>query len=63
MKIKLLTGLVGPRVALNPGDIVDWPNGEAIRLVEAGVAVPVASEPERAVLPMAAERRRKGGAR
>lgn len=63
MKIKLLTGLVGPIVALSPGDMVDWPDGEAIRLITAGSAVPVAPAPERAVLPPANETRRKGKAR
>jgi len=64
VKIRLLTGMVGPGIAFEPGDIVDWSETEAIRLVAAGVAVPVGETIERAVVARPAlELRRKGRAR
>lgn len=45
MRIRLLVGLSGPAYSLGPGDERDFPQGEALRLVEAGYAVPV-SEPD-----------------
>lgn len=41
MRIKLRTGLSGPHYTLNPGDEHDFPTDEAIRFIEAGIAVPV----------------------
>lgn len=42
MRIRLLVGLSGPTFSLGPGDERDFSNGDAIRLIEAGCAVPVA---------------------
>lgn len=43
MRIRMRTGLSGPDYSLIPGDERDFPDKEAIRLIEAGYAVPVAS--------------------
>lgn len=43
MRIKLRTGLSGPHYTLNPGDEHDFPDDEAIRFIDAGIAVPVAT--------------------
>lgn len=62
MKIKMLVGLSGNEYSLSPGDEREFPDNEAIRLVEAGYAVPVAEEKtERAVAQPAVERRGKKG--
>ena len=45
MKIKMRTGLSGPAYTLNPGDEHDFPDDEAIRFINAGYAVPVATVP------------------
>jgi len=44
MKIKMQIGLAGPEYSLSPGDEREFPDVEAIRLIEAGFAVPVAAE-------------------
>jgi hypothetical protein len=50
MKIRMLTGLSGLEYSLSPGDEQDFPNDEALRLVEAGYAVPVVeAKVERAI--------------
>jgi len=50
MNVRMLTGLSGTEVSLSPGDEFDFPDDEALRLVEAGFAVPVVKEKvERAV--------------
>ena len=49
MRIKLLTGFSGPDICLSNGDEADFDDAEAIRLIEAGFAVPVAKPVERAV--------------
>jgi len=60
MKIRMTVGLSGNKYSLAPGDEYEFPDGEAIRLVEAGYAVPVAEQKvERAVALPAAERRSK----
>lgn len=52
MRIRLLVGLSGPAYSLGPGDERDFPQGEAIRLIQAGYAVPVAGDVvERAIDP------------
>jgi hypothetical protein len=62
MKITMLVGLAGNDYALSPGDQRDFPDKEAIRLIEAGYAAPVADEKiERAVAQQAPERRSKRG--
>lgn len=62
MKIRMTVGLSGNAYSLAPGDEHEFPDGEAIRLVEAGYAVPVAEQKvERAVALPAAERRAKKG--
>jgi hypothetical protein len=62
MKIRMLQSIAGVDFALSPGDVTErFPQKEAIRLIDAGFAVPDAeSEPERAVQPPAPERRSKG---
>jgi hypothetical protein len=58
MLIRMMVGLSGNEYSLGPGDQRDFPQDEAIRLVEAGYAVPVAEhETERAVAAPAAEKR------
>lgn len=50
MKVKMVVGLSGPTYCLNPGDEADFPQAEAVRLIQHGVAVPVAERQiERAV--------------
>ncbi len=62
MKIKMLVGLAGNEYSLAPGDERDFPDGEAVRLIEAGYAVPAVAEmTERAVAHPAMERRTKKG--
>lgn len=49
--IEMTTGLSGPALTLDPGDRHDFPQDEALRLIAAGYAIPVAEkEIERAVL-------------
>ncbi|TPL36739.1 hypothetical protein FJ947_10825 [Mesorhizobium sp. B2-4-8] len=58
MLIRLLVGLSGPDILLDPGDERDFPQDEALRLISAGFAAPVAEiKIERAVQVPAAERR------
>jgi len=40
MLVRLLVGLSGPAYSLGPGDERDFPQDEAVRLIEAGYAVP-----------------------
>lgn len=59
MMIEMTVGLSGPTLTLDPGDRRDFPQAEALRLIEAGFAVPVAErEIERAVDDPVIERRR-----
>jgi hypothetical protein len=44
MKIKLETSLVGPGISHQRGDIVERPDAEAIRMIDAGLAVPVTAK-------------------
>jgi len=62
MKLRMLTSIAGDGYALHHGDETERFSGdEAMRLVAAGLAVPVSDEVvERAVKPAAPERR-KGG--
>lgn len=58
MIIKMQIGLAGPEYSLSPGDEHDFPEAEAIRLIEAGYAVPVvAAKVERAVKAPVKEKR------
>lgn len=41
MLIRMTAGLSGPAYSLGPGDKRDFPQDEAIRLIQAGYAVPV----------------------
>lgn len=41
MMIELLVWLSGPAYSLGPGDRRDFPQAEAIRLIEAGFGIPV----------------------
>jgi hypothetical protein len=52
MLVRMVVGLSGPAISLSPGDEAEFPQAEALRLVEAGYAVPVAkAKIERAVKP------------
>lgn len=52
MRVRMMVGLSGPTINLIPGDEADFPQAEAMRLVEAGFAVPVVeAKIERAVKP------------
>lgn len=44
MLVKMLTGLSGPEYSLAPGEQRDFPDAEALRLIEARFAVPVVAE-------------------
>jgi hypothetical protein len=62
MNIKMLVGLSGNEYSLSPGDERDFPEKEAIRLIDAGFAVPATEEKvERAVAQLAPERRTRKG--
>jgi hypothetical protein len=62
MKIRMLVGLAGSEYSIGPGDEREFPDKEAIRLIDAGYAVPVAEKAaERAVAEPALERRGKKG--
>lgn len=58
MLIEMTTGLSGPAIALDPGDRHDFPQEEALRLIAAGAAIPVAERQiERAIAPPVVETR------
>lgn len=60
MNIRMLVGLAGNEYSLAPGDEREFADAEAIRLIDAGYAVPVAEvKTERAVAQPAPERRTK----
>jgi hypothetical protein len=60
MRIKMMVGLSGPTYTLNPGEERVFPDEEALRIVQAGFAVPVIDRDiETAVRKPAAERRGK----
>lgn len=44
MQIRLLVSMAGPENSWSPGDVIDWPDEEAARLVEAGYAELVRTE-------------------
>lgn len=56
-RVKMVVGLSGPTYCLNPGDEADFPQAEAVRLIEHGIAVPLAEKIERAVKKPATEKR------
>lgn len=59
MKVKLLVGRASADFSQNAGDVVDVPDGEGARMIEAGQAVPVVEQKtERAVKATAAVERR-----
>ena len=61
MLVKLLVGLAGSAYVLDPGDEFHFPDDEAVRLIEAGHAVPVEKVIiERAIADAAPERRGRG---
>lgn len=61
MNIRMLIGLSGPEYNLAPGDEREFPADEAVRLIEAGFAVPAAAEKrETAARKPVAEKRVKG---
>jgi hypothetical protein len=50
MKIKMLTGLVTERSVKRPGDVIDMPKADAIRMIKAKFAIPYRGDcPETAV--------------
>ena len=56
----MITGMAGPGWTLSPGDVGTFDAPEAIRLIEAGFALPHPQDPpERAVKTPAAEKRGK----
>lgn len=57
MLVRLTTSIAGPGFALYPGDEREFPDVEAIRLIEAGYAVPAEPETEQAVARPMVERR------
>lgn len=63
MLVRLLVGLSGPAYSLGPGDERDFPQEEAVRLIEAGYAVPtsgrVVETTERSPAPERRGRRKK----
>ncbi|SKA31041.1 hypothetical protein [Consotaella salsifontis] len=63
MKIKMISSVAGVDFALSPGDETDrFGDAEAIRMIEAGFAIPVAGqEMERTVVDHVAERRGRKG--
>ena len=59
MLVRMLVGLSGPTYSLGPNDERDFPADEALRLIEAGFAVPVTDPAiERAVDRPIIERRK-----
>lgn len=62
MKIRMLASIAGADFALSPGDETErFSEAEAIRLIEAGSAVPLAGDKtERAVAAPAPETRHRG---
>jgi hypothetical protein len=64
MLVRMLVELSGPGMLLAPGDEREFPDAEAIRLIAAEYAVPVAErQVERAVLEQPAETRAPHGRR
>lgn len=59
MLVKLLCSRAGIDFAQNAGDEVEIADAEAIRMIDAGQAVPVAPKIERAVKAPAKETRKK----
>lgn len=58
MLVRMLVGLSGPTMTLQPDNERDFPQEEAVRLIKAGYAVPVAEpQVERAVVQPVAETR------
>jgi hypothetical protein len=44
MRVRMLVGLSGPTITLSTGHEADFPQDEALRLIAAGYAVPVAEK-------------------
>ena len=51
MKVKLLTGRVGPGVSQAPGDTIEVDDAEARRMIEKGLAAPVRAKAVRKAVP------------
>lgn len=61
MRIKMVVGLSGPTILLNPGDEHEFPDDEALRFINAGFAVPVSERAvEHAIKFPPAETRKRG---
>ena len=59
MMVEMLVGLSGPAYTLDPGHRREFPRDEAVRLIEAGYAIPVAERQiERTIDDPVIERRR-----
>jgi hypothetical protein len=58
MRVRLLVGFAGATV-LVPGDEAEFANAEAVRLIEAGFAVPIAAPIETAVKKSPVEKRKR----
>lgn len=59
MKIKFLVSMAGSEWAYSPGQVAEIEQAEAVRLVEAGFAVPVVDAAETAVVKPAEKRGKK----
>lgn len=56
----MLVHVAGAKRSFAPGDVVEWPDDDAVRLVAKGYAAPfVADTKERAVVSPSIERRKK----
>jgi hypothetical protein len=58
MRVRMLAGFAGAMVLI-PGDEAEFADAEAIRLIDAGFAVPIAKPIERAVKAAPEKRKRK----
>lgn len=58
MRVRMLAGLAGG-ITLIPGDEAEFADAEAIRLIDAGFAVPVSAPLERAVKKPVERRKKK----
>ncbi|MBD9636090.1 hypothetical protein IB277_07255 [Ensifer sp. ENS07] len=61
MKIQMLVGLAGNEYSLAPGDEREFPQAEAVRLIDAGFAKLVADGAVPHPQPVSSERRGKKG--
>ncbi len=63
MQVRMIVCQAGVEFVRNPGDVLEVPQAEALRMIEAGIAVPVAlAKQERAVPPQSAREQRPAAA-